>query len=133
MRITNTHKLPGLFLKIFLLGGLNAFALWSVPVLLSDGRLLYAAYIAISTLILDYIFLSKRFVAAKYIMPGVILLVAFQIYPAIYTGYIAFTNFSVGHELNKQSAIDSIISNSLEPVGDDSILPMQLPRTLKGF
>jgi len=133
MRITNTHKLPGLFLKIFLLGGLNAFALWSVPVLLSDGRLLYAAYIAISTLILDYIFLSKRFVAAKYIMPGVILLVAFQIYPAIYTGYIAFTNFSVGHELNKQSAIDSIISNSLEPVGDDSILPMRIAKNPEGF
>lgn len=132
MKIKNSHKIPGLFLKIFLLGGLNAFALWSVPVLLGNGRLLYAAYVAISTLILDYIFLSSKFVAAKYIMPGVILLVAFQIYPAIYTGYIAFTNFSVGHEFNKQSAIDSIISNSLEPVGDDSILPMRLAKNPEG-
>ena len=132
MKIKNSQKLPGLFIKIFLLGGLNAFALWSVPVLIADGRFLYAAYIAISTLILDYIFLSSKFVAAKYIVPGAILLVAFQIYPAIYTGYIAFTNFSVGHEMNKQSAIDSIISNSLEPVGDDSILPMRLGKTPEG-
>jgi len=132
MKIKNSHKLPGLFIKIFLLGGLNAFALWSVPVLIADGRFLYAAYIAISTLILDYIFLSTKFVAAKYIVPGAILLVAFQIYPAIYTGYIAFTNFSVGHEMNKQSAIDSIISNSLEPVGDDSILPMRLAKNPEG-
>ena len=132
MKIKNSHKLPGLFIKIFLLGGLNAFALWSVPVLIADGRFLYAAYIAISTLILDYIFLSTKFVAAKYIVPGAILLVAFQIYPAIYTGYIAFTNFSVGHEMNKQSAIDSIISNSLEPVGDDSILPMRFAKTPEG-
>lgn len=132
MKIKNSHRLPGLFLKIFLLGGLNAFALWSVPVLIANDRFLYAAYVAISTLILDYIFLSSKFVAAKYIMPGVILLVAFQIYPAIYTGYIAFTNFSVGHEFNKQSAVDSIISNSLEPVGDDSILPMRLAKNPEG-
>ena len=132
MKIKNSHKLPGLVLKIFLLGGLNSFALWSVPVLIADGRYLYAAYIAISTLILDYIFLNQKFVAAKYIMPGVILLVAFQIYPAIYTGYIAFTNFSVGHELSKQSAIDSIISNSLEPVGDDSVRPMRIAKTPEG-
>jgi len=132
MKIKNSHKLPGLFLKIFLLGGLNAFALWSVPILIANDRFLYAAYVGISTIILDYIFLSSKFVAAKYIMPGVILLVAFQIYPAIYTGYIAFTNFSVGHEFNKQSAIDSIISNSLEPVGDDSILPMRLGKNPEG-
>jgi len=132
MKIKNSHKLPGLFIKIFLLGGVNAFALWSVPVLIADGRFLYAAYIAISTLILDYIFLSSKFVAAKYIVPGALLLVAFQIYPAIYTGYIAFTNFSVGHEMNKQSAIDSIISNSLEPVGDDSILPMRIAKAPEG-
>mgnify|MGYP006268550765 FL=1 len=132
MKIKNSHKLPGLVLKIFLLGGLNSFALWSVPVLIADGRYLYAAYIAISTLILDYIFLNQKFVAAKYIMPGVILLVAFQIYPAIYTGYIAFTNFSVGHELSKQSAIDSIISNSLEPVGDDSVRPMRIAKSSEG-
>jgi len=56
MKIKNSHKLPGLFIKIFLLGGLNAFSLWSVPVLIADGRFLYAAYIAISTVILDYIF-----------------------------------------------------------------------------
>ncbi|MEY3715852.1 MAG: hypothetical protein RL155_727 [Actinomycetota bacterium] len=132
MKIKNSHKLPGLFIKIFLLGGVNAFALWSVPILIVDGRLLYAAYLAISTLILDYIFLSSKFVAAKYIVPGALLLVAFQIYPAIYTGYIAFTNFSVGHEMNKQSAIDSIISNSLEPVGDDSILPMRIAKAPEG-
>jgi len=132
MKITQSHKLPGLFLKIFLLGGLNSFALWSVPVLIANDRFLYAVYVAISTLVLDYIFLSSKFVAAKYIMPGVILLVAFQIYPAIYTGYIAFTNFSVGHEFNKQSAIGSIISNSLEPVGDDSILPMRLAKSPEG-
>ena len=127
LNLKNSHKLPALFLKIFFLGGVNSFALWSVPVLISNKSYIYAAYIAISTIILDYIFLSKRFIAAKYIIPGALLMVAFQIYPAIYTGYVAFTNFSVGHEFNKETAIDSMISNSYEPVSD-TLYPMKIVR-----
>jgi len=109
LKFRNSHTLPSLLLKIFFLGGVNSFALWSVPILISNDSFLYAAYVGLSTLILDYVFLSKRFVAAKYIVPGALLLVAFQIYPAIYTGYVAFTNFSVGHEFDKETALDSMI------------------------
>ena len=126
LKFRNSHTLPSLLLKIFFLGGVNSFALWSVPILISNDSFLYAAYVGLSTLILDYVFLSKRFVAAKYIVPGALLLVAFQIYPAIYTGYVAFTNFSVGHEFDKETAIDSMIDNSYAPVGDDSIYPMRI-------
>jgi arabinogalactan oligomer / maltooligosaccharide transport system permease protein len=131
VNIKNSHKLPSLFLKIFFLGGINSFALWSVPILLSNRSYIYAIYVAVSTLVIDYIFLSKRFIAAKYIVPGALLMVAFQIYPAIYTGYVAFTNFSVGHEFNKETAIDSMVSNSYEPVGDTTF-PMQIARDANG-
>ena len=132
LKFKNSHKLPALVLKIFFLGAVNSFALWSVPILISNNSYVYAAYVAISTLVLDYIFLSKRFIAAKYIVPGAVLMVAFQIYPAIYTGYVAFTNFSVGHEFDKETAIDSMISNSYAPVGDDSLLPMRVARNGSG-
>ena len=131
LQFKNSHKLPALFLKIFFLGGINAFALWSVPVLLSNSSYVYAAYVAISTIVLDYIFLSKRFIAAKYVVPGALLMVAFQIYPALYSGYVAFTNFSVGHEFDKKTAIDSMISNSYEPVGD-TLYPMAIARDDSG-
>ena len=131
LNLKNSHKLPSLFLKIFFLGGVNSFALWSMPVLLSNRSYIYAAYVAISTLVLDYIFLNKRFIAAKYIVPGALLMVAFQIYPAIYTGYVAFTNFSVGHEFNKETAIDSMISNSYGPVSD-TLFPMHIARDQYG-
>jgi len=132
LKFKNSHKLPALVLKIFFLGGVNSFALWSVPILLSNSSYIYAGYVALSTLILDYIFLSRRFVAAKYIVPGAILMVAFQIYPAMYTGYVAFTNFSVGHEFDKETAIDSMIYNSYAPAGDDSIFPMRIARDNAG-
>ena len=125
MKFKNSHKLPSLFLKIFFLGGINSFALWSVPVLISHRSYIYAAYVAISTLVIDFIFFSKRFIAAKYVVPGALLMVAFQIYPAIYTGYVAFTNFSVGHEFNKETAIDSMIYNSYSATSD-TLYPMHI-------
>ena len=127
VKFRNSHKLPSLFLKIFFLGGINSFALWSVPVLISHRSYIYAAYVAISTLVIDFIFFNKRFIAAKYVVPGALLMVAFQIYPAIYTGYVAFTNFSVGHEFNKETAIDSMIYNSYSATSD-TLYPMHIAR-----
>lgn len=42
----------------------------------------------------------------------------FQVYPAIFTGYVAFTNYSNGHFLDKETAISVMVSNSFAPVGD---------------
>lgn len=100
-----------------LLGALNAFTVWSVPILISNKTWLFAIYFILSTLVLDFIFLSKKLIASKYIVPGVILLIMFQVYPAIFTGYVAFTNFSNGHFLDKETAIDVMVSNSFAPVG----------------
>jgi arabinogalactan oligomer/maltooligosaccharide transport system permease protein len=108
---------PALLLKIMLLGALNAFTVWSVPILISNNTWIFAIYFVVSTLILDFIFLSKRRIAPKYIVPGVILLLMFQVYPAFFTGYVAFTNYSNGHFLDKETAIDVMVSNSFAPVG----------------
>ncbi len=122
-------KLPGIFLKIFLLGALNSFSIWSIPILLSNRSWLYAGYILISTLILDYVFLSKKRIAAKYLVPGAVLMIAFQVFPALFTGYVAFTNYSTGHFLDKKTAITVMVSNSYGPVLENSELPMQIARS----
>lgn len=119
-------KAPGLFVKIVCLGTLNAFALWAIPLLIVNETYFFAAYMAVSTLVLDYIFLSSKRIAAKYLGPGVVLLILFQVYPALYTGYIAFTNYSTGHILNKAQALDTMISNSYELPADGGYYPMQV-------
>ena len=118
---------PALLLKIMLLGALNAFTVWSVPILISNKSWFFAIYFVISTLVLDFIFLSKRRIATKYIVPGVILLLLFQVYPAFFTGYVAFTNYSNGHFLDKETAIEVMVSNSFAPTGDEPIY-MQVAR-----
>ena len=82
----------------------------------------------ISTILIDYVFLNSKRIAGKYIVPGVILLLLFQVYPALFTGYIAFTNYSTGHFLDKESAIEVMVSNSYELVNDDAIYSMQIAK-----
>ena len=123
-----THKSPWILLKIFLLGALNSFTIWAVPILISHKSYVFAGYFVISTIIIDFVFLSKKIIAGKYIIPGVLLLVAFTIYPAMFTGYIAFTNYSTGHTLDKKTAIEVLVSNSYESVGESAIYPAKVAR-----
>jgi arabinogalactan oligomer/maltooligosaccharide transport system permease protein len=108
------------------LGALNSFTIWAVPILISNGSYVFAGYFIFATVVIDYVFLSKKRVAGKYIIPGVLLLIAFTIYPALFTGYIAFTNYSTGHILNKGTAIEVLISNSYQSAADDSSYPARV-------
>lgn len=129
MKSKNKFPTLGVIIKIALLGFLNAFSLWAIPVLISNKTWLFAIYFAISTLIIDYIFLRKKIISPKYIVPGVILLIAFQVYPAMYTGYVAFTNLSTGHFISKTEAISQLEATSQQPVAGRESIPMRVVKS----
>ena len=52
---------------------------------------------------------------AKFIVPGTVFLIAFQIVPILYTIQIAFSNYSTGHVISRSDAIKVIKVNSLQP------------------
>ena len=56
----------------------------------------------------------------KYLMPGLLFLLALQVWPIVYTVGTAFTNFGDGHRISKQESIDSIIANSVQEVPGSS-------------
>ena len=75
--------------------------------------------LAAATLALDAIYLSpRRAIPLKFLIPGTIFLIAFQIVPIVYNVNVGFTNWSTGHILVKSEAIDGIKRNSLgQPAG----------------
>jgi len=70
-----------------------------------------------ATLAVDFVYLAPRSwtLPAKFLIPGTIFLLAFQIVPIIYTISIAFSNYSTGHVITKADAIKAIKINSLQP------------------
>jgi arabinogalactan oligomer / maltooligosaccharide transport system permease protein len=111
------------------MGLINGFALWSIPLLLKNHTYGFAAYFLFAAIVLDIIyFSSRRLIPAKYIAPGVLLLLIFSVYPALYTGYVAFTNYSTGHIIDKETAINQIVANSFDVVGNEDPIPMKVAK-----
>src|SRR5262252_11194766 len=106
----------GVVVKIVLLGLLNALAVWAASVLADHEKWPAFAVLLLATAGIDAVYLvsRNRFVPAKFMIPGLVFLVAFQIAPILYTINVAFTNYSTGHILTKGQAIESIQQNSLE-------------------
>jgi arabinogalactan oligomer/maltooligosaccharide transport system permease protein len=106
----------GLVLKLILLGLSNALAAWAAYVLADRGRWPAFVGVVLATLAIDAVYLApRRTVPLKFLVPGTIFLVAFQVAPIIYTVNVAFTNYSTGHIIAKPEAVQSIASHSLQP------------------
>jgi arabinogalactan oligomer/maltooligosaccharide transport system permease protein len=108
---------PGQVVKIALLAITNAVAAWAAFALIDHSRWIPLAVLVATTAAIDYLYLVPRHwtLPAKFLIPGTIFLIGFQVIPIIYTIGVAFTNNSTGHILAKDEAIAAIKVNSLEP------------------
>ena len=107
-----------LLLKLVALGIVDAIAVYALFVLALAGQWLVAAIVAAVTILVNWIYFSRRKLPAKYLTPGVIFLIVFQVFVLVYTAYIGFTNYGTGHNGSKEQAVSSLMSSALERVPD---------------
>jgi arabinogalactan oligomer/maltooligosaccharide transport system permease protein len=107
-----------LLLKIVLLAVVDAIALYALFILVGHEQWLVAAAVVVVTGVFNWIYFSPRKLPGKYLAPGVLFLVVFQIFTLVYTGYVAFTNYGTGHNGTQEQAVSSLMSSALERVPD---------------
>ena len=95
----------GLILKILLLATVAGLAVFGAFPLIEQRIWAGLAVLIAATAFLFYIYISPRNIPAKYLVPGTVFLLAFQVFPVLYTIATAFTNFGDGHRGTKQDAI----------------------------
>ena len=106
VRLKRSGGCLGVLLKIAMLGLANALTLWAAPVLIGDRQYGLLAGLFLGVLAIDYVFIAKKAYPVRFLLPGFLLLTLMVVCPIGYTIYVAFTNFSSGHILSKQMAID---------------------------
>jgi arabinogalactan oligomer/maltooligosaccharide transport system permease protein len=106
----------GWLAKIVLLGAADALAIAGLISTIDNKAWGYAALLIVTLVALNAVYLPRRFVPLKYLLPGVFFLVVFALYPVLYTAYASTTNYGTGHVLTKAQAIDQIQSQSVRPV-----------------
>src|SRR5206468_4100359 len=124
-RATGPHNVPppvpgtsaaGLIIKIVVLGLGLALAIWGAFPLIDAHAWLWLGVLVAVTALLFYVYLSPRRVAAKYLIPGTLFLLAFQVIPVLYTASTAFTNYGDAHRGSKADAVTSIQTASVKQV-----------------
>ncbi|WP_250037167.1 ABC transporter permease subunit [Paractinoplanes maris] len=105
-----------ILLKATLLGLAIAIAVWAAFPLIENEKWTGLAILVATTAGLLYLYLTPRHIPLKYLAPGTVLLVLFQVFPVLYTASTAFTNFGDGHRGSKQEAVVAIQTASVTQV-----------------
>ena len=88
----------GLAIKLCFLAIVNAIALWAAIILAGKEKWVSLLVLVLATAAIDAVYLIPgRLVPLKFLIPGTVFLLAFQIAPIVYNINIAFTNWSTGH------------------------------------
>jgi arabinogalactan oligomer/maltooligosaccharide transport system permease protein len=108
--------MPGQVLKLAFLALSNALAVWAAYVLIDQSRWISLAILVAVTAAIDLIYLvpQRGTLPLKFLVPGTVFLLAFQIVPIVYTIEVALSNYSTGHIISKADAIQQIKINSLQ-------------------
>jgi len=101
-------SLSGTLWKLGVLGTVDAVAVTMIMVLVSQELFTQALLSVVVLLIVNWIYLRKGGLPAKYLTPGVLFLIVFQVYVLIFSGYTAFTNYGSAHNGDKGLAIQTI-------------------------
>lgn len=95
-----------LLLRLVGLAIIDAFAIWLVYSMVSDGIWTFSLALAVVTIAVNFFFLFPQLFPLRWISPGLVMMVLFVAYPILFTIYISFTNYGDGHLLTRQQVID---------------------------
>lgn len=109
--------LLGTALRLGLLALIDAFVIWLVLNLINNSSWPLAIAVLLTGIGINIVLLKDTFYPVRWMLPGLILLVLFSIYPIIFTVYVAFTNFSQSNLLSKDQAIEQIEKKMFLPEG----------------
>lgn len=116
--------LASVIVKIAALAIVDAIAVYAALVLFGHEQWIVLAAVVLVAGIVNWVYFSRRALAAKYLAPGLIFLCLFQVFVLVYTGYVAFTNYGTGHNGSKEQAVASLMASALERVPDSASYPI---------
>lgn len=112
--------------KIALLGIIDALAVYGIYVLAFQGEWLVPLIIAVVTIAVNVVYLVPGLLPAKYLTPGILFLLVFQIFLIVYTVFISFTNYGSGHNGSKEDAVNALLLQSQTRVEDSPAYPVTI-------
>ncbi len=114
----------GFLAKLVLVGLIDAGALYGILSAAAVQQWGIAAFSAFVLVVVTWTYFSRRMLPAKYLVPGLIFLLVYQIFAMGYTGYVAFTNYGDGHNSTKEDAVAAVLAQNEVRVEGTASFPL---------
>lgn len=124
---------PGFFVKLVLMMLIDALGIYGMFTAYLVKSWAVLAVLAVLLLAVNWVYFSKRTIPAKYLVPGMVFLLIYQVFVMGYTGYVSFTNYGQGHNSSKEDAVASILQASEQRAEGARSLPAAVVEDSSGL
>jgi arabinogalactan oligomer/maltooligosaccharide transport system permease protein len=114
----------GFVVKLVLVALVDALGIYGILTALAVESWGIVAFLALALVAVNWVYFSRRAIPGKYLIPGLLFLLVYQLFVMAYTGYVAFTNYGDGHNSTKADAIESIAIQTETRVEGSPTLPL---------
>lgn len=121
-----------LILKLLVLGLINVLGVWILLSAISKESWGIAGGLGLILIALNVVYFAKGLVPLKFLLPGLVFLTVFVIFPVSYTAMMSTYNYKTGNEISKDAAIDQVIAQGLIPDEEGTTYDLVLGRTDAG-
>ncbi|WP_425561289.1 ABC transporter permease subunit [Microbacterium deminutum] len=116
----------GFIVKLLIMMLINALGILTI---LSAWRVQSWIILGVTIALLviaDVVYFVRRALPLKYLMPGLVFLLVFQVFIFGYTAYIAFTNYGSGHVGTQQQAVNAALIQGERRIENSPSYPLSV-------
>ncbi len=113
----------GLTIKLVLVGIIDALLIWMLAQALADGWTLAVGFFVLTLLAVNLVYFTKG-LPMKYLLPGLVFLLVFQVYTIVLTAQSSLTNYGTGNLGDKESAINALVIRGERPIETSADYPV---------
>lgn len=113
----------GLAIKLALVGMIDALLVWMLIQAWVDEWWVAVGFFIFALVAVNVVYFTKG-LPLKYLLPGLLFLLVFQVFTILLTGYSSFTNYGTGHLDDKASAINALEVRGERPVEGSADYPV---------
>ena len=113
----------GLAVKLALVGMIDALLVWMLIQAWTDQWWIAVGFFVLALLAVNFVYFTRG-LPMKYLLPGLLFLLVFQIFTIFLTGFSSFTNYGTGHLDDKAAAINALEVRGERPVEGSADYPV---------
>ncbi len=116
----------GFLIKLALMALVNAFGIMTAISAWSAESWIVLGVVVLLVVIADWVYFTRKALPLKYLLPGLVFLLVFQVFIFGYTAYIAFTNYGTGHVGTQEQAVEAALIQGERRVEGSSDYPLSV-------